>query len=47
MIITRWKPVVLSESMVKKVLKCFMEKWTNELCHWLFDAQPTKEEAMA
>ena len=24
MLITRWKPVVSSESMMKKVLKCFM-----------------------
>ena len=47
MLITRWKPVVSSESMMKKVLKCFMEKWTDELCCWLFYVQPTKEEAMA
>ena len=25
----------------------FKEKWTDGLCHWLFNAQPTKEEAMA
>ena len=42
MLITRWKPVMSPESMMKKVLKHFMEKWTG-LCHWLFDAQPTKE----
>jgi hypothetical protein len=47
MIFTRWKLVMSPESMMKKVLKCFMEKWTDGLCHWLFDAQPTKEEAMA
>ena len=46
MLITRWKSVVSPESMMK-VLKLFMEKWTNGLCHWLFDAQPTKEEAVA
>jgi len=32
MLITRWKPVVSLESMMKKVLKCFMEKWTDRLC---------------
>ena len=47
MLITRWKLVVSSESTMKKVLKRFMEKWTDRLCRWLFDAQPTKEEAMA
>ena len=41
------KSVVLSESMMKKVLKHFMEKWTDGLCRWLFDAQATKEEAVA
>ena len=46
-LITRWKPDMSSESMMKKVLKRFMEKWTDGLCRWLFDAQPTKEEAMA
>jgi len=47
MLLTRWKPVVSLKLMMKKVLKCFMEKWTDGLCRWLFDAQPTKEEAMA
>ena len=47
MLLTRWKLIVSPESMMKKVLKCFMEKWTNALCRWLFDAQPTKEEAVA
>ena len=47
MLITRWKLAMSLESMMKKVLKCFMEKWTDGLCHWLFNAQPTKEEAMA
>ena len=47
MLLTRWKPVVLPESMMKKVLKCFMDKWTDGLCRWLFDVQPIKEEAMA
>ena len=47
MLITRWKPVVLPESMMKKVLKRFMEKWVDGLCRWLFNAQPTKEEAVA
>jgi len=47
MLITRWKPVVLLESMMKKVLKHFMEKWTNGLCRWLFDTQPTNKEDMA
>ena len=42
MLITRWKSVVLPELMMKKVLKRFMEKWTNGLCRWLFDAQPVK-----
>jgi len=37
----------LSESMMKKVLKRFMEKWTDRLCRWLFDAHPSNEEAMA
>ena len=46
MLITRWKPIVLLESMMK-ALKRFMEKWTDRLCRWLFNAQPTKEEAMA
>ena len=46
MLLTRWKPVVSPESMMKKVLKRFMEKWTDGLCRWLFDVQPTKEEAM-
>jgi hypothetical protein len=32
MLITSWNPVVLTESMMKKVLKCFMEKWTDRLC---------------
>ena len=32
-LLTRWKPVVSPESMMKKVLKRFMEKWTNGLCH--------------
>jgi hypothetical protein len=47
MLITRWTLVMSPESMMKKVLKCFMEKWTDRLCYWLFDVQPTKEEAMA
>ena len=47
MLITRWKSVVLLELTMKKILKRFMEKWTNGLCHWLFNAQPTKEEAVA
>ena len=47
MLITRWKLGVSPELMMKKVLKCFMEKWTNGLCRWLFNAQHTKEEAMA
>ena len=47
MLLTRWKPVVSPESMMKKVLKRFMEKWTDGLCYCLFDAQPTKEEAVA
>jgi hypothetical protein len=47
MLITRWKLVVSPESMMKKVLKRFMEKWTDGLCHLLFDAQPTKEEVVA
>ena len=47
MLITRWKPVMSPESMMKKVLKRFMEKWTDGLCCWLFDAQPTKEEVVA
>ena len=46
MLITRWKLVMSLESMMK-VLKHFMEKWTDRLCHWLFNVQPTKEEAMA
>jgi hypothetical protein len=32
------------KSRMKKVLKRFMEKWTDGLYRWLFDAQPTKEE---
>ena len=32
MLITRWKLVVSLESMMKKVLKRFMEKWTDRLC---------------
>ena len=47
MLLTRCKPVMSLESMMKKVLKRFMEKWTDGLCHWLFNAQPTKEEAVA
>ena len=47
MLITRWKPIMLPESMMKKVLKRFMEKWTDGLCRWLFDVQPTKEEVVA
>ena len=47
MLITRWKPIMSPELMMKKVIKCFMEKWTDRLCHWLFDAQPTKEEVVA
>jgi hypothetical protein len=47
MLITRWKLVMLPESMMKKVLKRFMEKWTDGLCRWLFNMQPTKEEAVA
>ena len=46
-LLTRWKSVVSPESMMKKVLKRFMEKWTDRLCRWLFDAQPIKVEAMA
>ena len=46
MLITRLKPVMSPESMMK-VLKCFMEKWIDGLCRWLFDAQPTKEKAVA
>ena len=33
MLLTRWKPVVSPESMMNKVLKRFMEKWTDGLCH--------------
>ena len=33
MLLTRWKPVVSLESMMKKVLKRFMEKWIDRLCH--------------
>jgi hypothetical protein len=33
MFITRWKPVVSLKSMMKKVLKHFMEKWTDGLWH--------------
>ena len=47
MLITRWKPIVSLESMMKKVLKRFIEKWTDGLCRWLFDAQATKEEVVA
>ena len=47
MLITGWKPAMSPESMMKKVLKRFMEKWTNRLCRWLFDMQPTNKEAMA
>jgi hypothetical protein len=47
MLITRWKPVMSPKSMMKNVLKRFMEKWTNRLWCWLFNAQPTKKEAMA
>ena len=47
MLITRWKPVMSLDSMMKKVLKRLKEKWTNRLCRWLFSVQPTKEEAMA
>ena len=47
MLLTRCKPVMSLESMMKKVLKRFMEKWTDGLCYCLFDAQPTKEEAVA
>ena len=47
MLITRWKLVVSLESVMKKVLKRFMEKWTDRLCRWLFNAEPTKEKAMA
>ena len=32
MLITRWKPAVSLESMMKKVLKHIMEKWTDRLC---------------
>jgi len=32
MLLTRWKPVMSSESMMNKVLKRFMEKWTDGLC---------------
>ena len=45
--VLQWKPVLSSESTMKKVLKHFMEKWADGLCRWLFNAQPTKEEAMA
>ena len=38
MLLTRWKPVVSPKSMMKKVLKHFMEKWTDGLCRWLYDA---------
>ena len=38
MLLTRWKPVVSPESMMKKVLKRFVEKWTDGLCRWLFNA---------
>ena len=38
MLITRWKSVVLPELMMKKVLKRFMEKWTDRLPCWLFNA---------
>ena len=44
---TSWKPIMLLESMMKKVLKRFIEKWTNGLCRWLFNVQPTKKEAIA
>ena len=47
MLITRWKPIVSLESMMKKVLKRFMEKWTGRLWCRLFNAQPTKEEVVA
>ena len=47
MLFTRWKLIVSPESMMKKVLKRFMEKWTDGLCRWLFDALTTKEEAVA
>ena len=47
MLLTRWKPVMSSESMMKKVLKHIMEKWTDGLCRWSFDVQPTKEDAVA
>ena len=32
MLLTRWKLVVSPESMMNKVLKRFMEKWTDRLC---------------
>ena len=38
MLITRWKPVVSPKSMMKKILKCFMEKWIDRLWCWLFNA---------
>ena len=47
MLITRCKLVMSPESMMKKVLKRFMEKWTDGLCRWLFNAQPTKEKVVA
>ena len=47
MLLIRWNLVVSPESMMKKVLKRFMEKWTDRLCYWLFNAQPTKEEVVA
>ena len=47
MLLTRWKPIVSPESMMKKVLKHIMEKWTDGLCRWSFDVQPTKEDAVA
>ena len=47
MLIIRWKPVVSPESMMKKVMNCFMEKWTDRLYRWLFDVQPTKEDVVA
>jgi hypothetical protein len=33
--------------MMKKVQKCFMEKWTDGLRRWLFNARSTEEEAVA
>ena len=47
MLITRWKPVVSPKSMMKKVLKRFMEKWTDGLRCWLFNARSTEEEVAA